>query len=756
WFVPLMRNQRFVGRSSQLSELEAQLFVEGYCQKVAIIGLGGVGKTQIALELAYQTKSKRPNCSVFWVPGTSPESIQQAYLEIGRQLLVPGIDDKEADVKNLLKSYLGNENSGQWLLILDNADDLDMWIKTTEIGAKPTRLIDYLPKSNKGSIILTTRSRKVAVEVANNVIEVPQIDEEIGFQILGKSLRNQALLDDSQSRYSVTYLPLAIVQAAAYINKNDITLSEYLSRWDDTEENIIEVLGENFEGERRYHDLKNPIATTWLISFDQIRDCDPLAAEYLSLMSCVELKIIPQSLLPPVRPKKRMIDAIGTLTAYSFISRRLGGQSFDIHRLVHLATRNWLREQESLVEWSQKTVERLTEVFPDDDHKNRNLWRAYFPHAACVLASTLVPRDAKGRAVLLERSGLCLLSDGRYTEAEEQLVQVMEIRKDALGKEHPDTLTSLSNLAWALRNQGKQKEAEAMDRRALERRERVLGNEHPGTLTSLSNLALVLRNQGKYEEAGVMSRRALEGRKKMLEKEHPDTLGSVRNLACLLNDQGKYQEAEAMSRRALEGREKVLGNNHSDTLRSINDLALILRNQGKYEEAEAMSRRALKGREKVLGNEHPDTLESVRNLAWMLDDQGKYQEAETMSRQALEGREKVLGNNHPETLRSVSNLAVVLEDNGKYEEAEAMNQRALEGKEKVLGKEHPDTLISVSNLAVFLYNRKKYEEAEAMHRRTLEGREEVLGKEHPYTPGSVNNLALVLENQGKYEETEAL
>ncbi|KAH8592642.1 P-loop containing nucleoside triphosphate hydrolase protein [Bisporella sp. PMI_857] len=761
WVVPLMRNPQFVSRSSQLSELEAKLFVDSYCPRVAIVGLGGVGKTQIALELAYQTRHKRPDCSIFWVAATSAENVQQAYLDIGRHLNIQGIDNKKADVKCLVQSYLSSENAGRWLLILDNADESDMWLKTIESGTRSTRLIDYLPTSSKGSIILTTRNRKVAVELTRDlVMELPHMDEKVGIQILKKSLHNQALLNDREPMMllmtQLTFLPLAIVQAAAYINKNDISIFEYLSLWDDTEEIIIEVLSENFEDEGRYQTLKNPVATTWLISFDQIQRCDPLAAEYLSFMSCIDPKMIPLSLLPPAQPKKRMLDAIGTLTAYSFITRQSGEQSFDVHRLVHLATRNWLKKRNSIVEWTWKTMERLVKVFPSNDHQNRSLWRTYLPHTRFILASQFISKDAKERIVLLEISGLCLQSDGRYAEAREQFLQVAEIRENALGKLHPETLKSLNYLVLVLRYQGRYKEAKDTGRRVLDGREKVLGKEHPDTLVSIDNLASVLQYQGKYEEAEVLHRRALDRKEKTLGKEHQGTLTSVSNLAEVLWYQGKYGDAEILHRQALEGKQNVLGKEHPETLMSVTNLAWMLQYQAKYEEAEAMSRQALNGKKAVLGKDHPETLTSVHNLSRILLCQCKYEEAEALSRQALNGREKLVGKDHPSTLRSLSNFAEVLRYQGKLEDAGALHRQALNEKELVLGKEHPDTLASVNSLALVLQHQGKYEEAEALYRRSLDGKEKVLGQGHPETLASVYGLAGLFLSQGQHNPAAEL
>ena len=760
WSVPLSKNQRFVGRSSQLAELEAMLFVEGYCPKVAIVGLGGAGKTQIALELAYRTRAKRPECSIFWVPATGAEIFHQAYLEIGRQMKVPGIENPAADVKKLVQSHLSDENTGEWLLILDNADDYDMFFKAIETGTQSTRLVQYLPKSSKGSVLLTSRSRKVAVEIANHMITIPEADEQIAFQILEKLLSDPALLDDHQSVKQLlarlTFLPLAVVQAAAYVNKNRVSLSEYLSLWDDTEENVIELLTDNFEDEGRYQDAKNSVAATWLISFEQIRRHDPLAIEYLSFMSCLEPKMIPQSLLPTIQSKKRVFDALGTLHAYSFISRQQDSQSFDVHRLVHLATRNWLRKQGSLLEWSMKVTRRLAVVFPDSDHKNRTLWRTYLSHALFVLAPSLVPKDDRDRLRLLERSGQCLRSDGRYNEAREQLAQVMEIKTNVLGKEHPDTLASMDDLAIVLRYQGKYEEAKLLHQQALDWREKVLGKEHPDTLTSVNGLAHALWELGKYKESESLSRRALDSRQRIFGEEHNDTLTSISLLTNSLWSQGKYKEAEVLDRQTLDRRERLLGNEHPDTLTSMNNVSTDLRQQGNYKEAEVLCRQAIAGRQKVLGVEHPDTLLSLINLSCNFQKQGRYEEAEALYRQALAGRQKVLGMEHPNTLESHGDLASDLRQLDRYEEAEALDRQALAGRQKVLGMEHPDTLASLANLAVDLWHLSRYEESEALDRQALAGRQKVLGMENPNTLCSLRNLACDLRRLGRYEETEAL
>jgi hypothetical protein len=451
WTVPFERNPRFVGREVQLERLQSVVFAEGQFLKFAITGLGGVGKTQVLLELAYRVKERYPDCSVLWLPATNIESLQQAYLEAGRQLGITGLEERQADVKKLVQHHLNQKNAGRWLLIYDNADDMDMWMKRDRPG-DGSPLKDYLPRSSQGCIIFTTRSRNIAVKlVQQNVIEVSELDENMAELLLRKSLINQDFLNSAQDTlellHQLMFLPLAIVQAAAYINENEISLSAYMSLWKEKELDVIDLLSEDFEDGGRYQNVKNPIATTWFISFEQIRRLNPLAAEYLSFMCCIDPRDIPPSLLPPAQSRKKETDAIGTLNGYSFVNRLSADNSLKVHRLVHLATRSWLRRGKSLIQWTLKAVARLEEVFPDDDHKNRSVWRAYLPHARYVLDSLLIEDSVQEKAELLWKFGKCLYLDGKYSEAEKSFFQVMKTRKRLLGENHPDTLTSLDKLA---------------------------------------------------------------------------------------------------------------------------------------------------------------------------------------------------------------------------------------------------------------------------------------------------------------------
>ena len=290
-----------------------------------------------------------------------------------------------------------------------------------------------------------------------------------------------------------------------------------------------------------------------------------------------------------------------------------------------------------------------------------------------------------------------LLDSGAYGQAERLLREVIAIRTEKLGAEHPDTLQSRHNLAAALQTQGKNAEAEQGYRAVLKIMQRVLGAEHPITLGSRNNLALALWAQGKHTEAEKEHRAVLAVLERVLGAEHPDTLGSRNNLAAALQAQGKNAEAEKEFRAVLAVKERVLGAQHPSTLNSRNNLAAALQAQGKNADVEREHRAVLAIRERILGAEHPDTLQSRANLAAALDSQGKHVEAEREHRACIEIEQRVLGMEHPDVFESCYNLALCLEAQKKLKEALTFVQCAEAGWLKVLGPEHQKTKLAKRN-----------------------------------------------------------
>ncbi len=292
WTVPFGRNEGFVGRESILQRLLEMIppgANEHDCQRTAIEGLGGIGKTQIALEAAFRVRERYPDCSVFWVPAMDVTSFENAYREIGRQLEVDGIDENKADVKSLVKTALDHESIGCWLLIVDNADDIDLLFKNT--------LTDSLPFNQKGSILFTSRNHEAVVKLdipVKNRISTKEMSRSEAIGLLQSNLEENQTRDTESTTVLLDFLadlPLAIKQASVYMSKTGMSTTKYLKHCQSSDETLIRLLSKDFEDRGRYNTIRNPVATTWFISFDHISRDKPLAATYLKFICFLAEKI---------------------------------------------------------------------------------------------------------------------------------------------------------------------------------------------------------------------------------------------------------------------------------------------------------------------------------------------------------------------------------------------------------------------------------------------------------------------------------
>ncbi|KAI5456651.1 hypothetical protein BGZ63DRAFT_395954 [Mariannaea sp. PMI_226] len=504
WMVPFGRREGFVGRQQILSQLLPRispLAQEDDCQRTALDGLGGVGKTRIAIEAAFHTHHQIPDCSVFWVPAIDVTAFDNAYHEIGRLLEVPGIDEDGADVKTLVRAALSCKDSGRWLMIVDNADDLEL------LFGPAARLSQYLPFSRSGSILFTTRTHEAAVRLdipQSGIISVGNMSREEATEMLQSGL-TVGQTQDVQSTTSLLDflcdLPLAIKQASAYMAETGTTTTNYLAYCQSSEKTSIDLLSREFEDLCRDKGTKNPIATTLLVSFEQISRDSPRASEYLRFLCFLAEKDIPIALLPPAKNILEADEAVAKLKAYAFITEMEDQNYFGIHRLVRLAIRSWVDGQEQAQASRTRLIQRFNQLFPELDHENLRLWVRYMPHALSVLESAEEGcSDEKARSGLLHT-----VAEGYYKlyhdeEAETMFRKAARLRESILGREHPDTLDSMSRLSAVLHDLWQLEEAERLLKQTLGLRLTMLGMEHPTTISEVFSLVIVLFHQGKYEE----------------------------------------------------------------------------------------------------------------------------------------------------------------------------------------------------------------------------------------------------------------
>ena len=636
--VPFGRNECFVEPGSILRRLLARIPPSANrdnCQRTAIDGLGGIGKTQVAVEAAFRVHDTQPECSIFWISALSATSFENAYRDIGCQLQIKGIDESNADVKKLVNSALDEESMGEWLLIVDNIDDERLF---------DDEFYNYFPSSHKGSILITTRMHKIAAkfDIENNIITMPKMSQAEALDLLQKGLdksRTQDSQSDKNLIYFLEYLPLAIKQASAYIATNSTSTKKYLELCQSSK-NLTILLSEPFKDGTRYPDdngINNPVATTWLISFDDLSQNKPLAAKYMRFICCLSEQDIPFFLLPDTQDQLETDKAIGTLKDYAFITERQGSESFDIHRLVRLAMRNWLEKQGKLREWLGKSIQQLSLKFPIPKYDNHKLLVKALPHAQTALQSQyeITPWPVTIELLFKVAKGLYIL--GQYKSTKQMLQQALELQKKVLPEEHPKILITMSDLGAALQDQGKYKEAEQILQQALKLQKKVLSEDHPDLLVTMARLGAVFKGQARYKEAEQMLQQVLKLQKKVLSEKCPEILITMIVLGAALQGQGKYKETEQILQQALKLQKKVLSEEHPDISITMGDLSAALHNQGKYEEAEQMLQQVLELQKKVLSEDHPDLFVTIARLGAALQKQGKNEEAEQIHQQKKSG-----------------------------------------------------------------------------------------------------------------------
>ncbi|KAJ6144600.1 hypothetical protein N7470_008495 [Penicillium chermesinum] len=556
YIIPSLRSEHFTGRESVLEELQQKLCSQPQTQKIALFGLGGIGKTQVALELARWVKSQR---------------------------------------------LLGSDKAGKWLFIVDNVDDLDLLFD---------ELYQYFPSSEKGITLLTTRSREVAVSFAKkDIVELRKMTIEEGIAFLSKIVQAESLRDQESTTKlleELDLLPLAIAQAAYYISRNNATTTRYLELMHKTEMDRMRLVSRDFRDSTRYRKMPNAVTATWLVSFNQIKNSDPSAASLLEFMSFLEPKAIPQSILPILTSEEEMEFAVGTLCSYGFLARRDQPGIFDMHSLVQLSTRIWIAEAKKTPQTIATITQRMNRCFPSDEHTERKIWRRYMPHALQVLRRE-ENKDMSERYSLLTKVGNCILADGRAKEAINSFHEVYIRNQSLFDEEHPSRLASQRNLARAYEFNGQFKQAVELFEHITTVHKRTLDEEHPSRLASQHELA---RNQ----EAVKLLEHVVAVEERTLDEEDPSRLVSQHELAVAYRSTRQLKQAIELLEHVVMVYSRIFDEEHPFRLVSQYELARTYRLNGQAEQAIQLFEHVVEVRQGALDEEHPDRLASQRML----------------------------------------------------------------------------------------------------------------------------------------------
>ena len=748
----------FVGREEQLEELHQLLQQNEQVSISAIAGMGGIGKTELALQYALTYQDEYPG-SLCWFSVRGQNLVTQIIEFARSRLKVFPPDELDSDQAKLDYCWQ-NWRSETSLIVLD---DVPNYGKFYREKIKP-----YLtPQTNKIKVLMTSRERPGA--------NIPRIDLDVLSEakalellesFIGKT-RIEAELEQAQELCKwLGYLPLGLELVGRYIALDDnLTIEKTLKRLEKRKLRARALLNP----EQADMNTQLGVASAFDLSWEIL---SPEAQElgcYLSLFDSEPFKwswvetawIISED----EEEREDGTEDLEHLRNVQLTQRNLlkavpENQAYQLHSLIAQYFRAKLEKGEQTTELKQKFCKVAIKISQSIPHtptiQEIEAVTITIPHLINVAQELTEYIDNENLIWSYLGLGSFYRGQGLYNQAERWLEQGLSCCRERLGEQHPDVATSLNNLALLYGTQGRYDEAESLFIQALELTKQLLGEQHPHVASSLNNLAALYDAQGRYESAEPLYLQALEQRKQLLGEQHPHVASSLNNLAALYESQGRYNEAEPLYLQALELRKQLLGEQHPDVATSLNNLALLYRVQGRYESAEPLYLQALELRKQLLGEQHPDVATSLNNLALLYESQGRYNEAEPLYLQALELRKQLLGEQHPHVATSLNNLALLYESQGRYNEAEPLYLQALELLKQLLGEQHPHVASSLNNLAALYRAQGRYESAEPLYRQALELYKQLLGEQHPHVATSLNNLAELYRAQGRYESAEPL
>ncbi|BAU63957.1 NB-ARC domain-containing protein [Stanieria sp. NIES-3757] len=720
---------KFVGRERDLENLNQQLQRHNQVVIAAVEGMGGVGKTELAIQYSLlNLQLKTYPGGICWIHAREQDIGLQIVNFARTDLDLNPPDDLE--LPDRVRWCWKRWQEGNTLIVLDDVNDY------SEI--KP-----YLPpQPSQFKVLITTRLKlDLPSSLYLAVLSEPDALELLS-QLVGSAKVEQELETAKELCQRLGYLPLALQLVGRYIKKRRISLAEELRRLE--EKGLGHPSMEVPENDPSWTlEIKRGVEAAFELSWDELKKFE-FAQELGCLLSLFALAPIPWTLVESAVPYREPESLENDRTELENLHLLQGEDVYQLHQLIreflnkkqiNLAIAD--EQKKYLCQALVKIAQHIPETPTIELIKSV---KDAIPHLEEVAQNLIV--SVRDEDLIWVFSGVEKFYSGQglYAQAETWCKQCLLVVQTRLGAKHPDLATSLNNLAELYRSQGRYTEAEPLYLQALYLRKRSLGEEHPDLAISLNSLALLYYAQGRYTEAELLFQQVLDLRKRLLEEEHPDLAISLNNLAAFYRSQGRYAEAEPLYLQALDLRKRLLGESHPDLAISLNNLALLYESQGRYVEAEPLYLQALELYKRLLGEEHPDVAFILNNLAKLYYAQGRYAEAEPYCRQALDLRKRLLGEEHPDVALSLNNLAELYRSQGRYTEAEPYCRQALDLRKRLLGEEHPDVAFSLNNLAKLYSDQKQYEQAKPLYRQALEIAEKSLGVNHPTTITIRENL----------------
>jgi hypothetical protein len=785
WQVPT-RNAVFTGRVEVLEQLHDRLAGTSMAvvAPMALHGLGGVGKTQVALEYAHRYMADYD--VVWWIPAEQDELINGALAPMAQSLGIRSRDSIPETAQAVRDALRQGHPYDRWLLIFDNADN-------------PSEVKEFFPGGgSSGHVIVTTRNPAWSVVAEPLEIDVFSREESVG--LLCRRVAGLSAAEATQVADKLGDLPLAIEQASAWLAETGMSAAEYVERLDNE---LVAALELN-----RPDDYPNTVAATFRLSFDRLREESPGAARVLQLCAYFSPDPISLSLLysdqmleslldydPRLQERSMLAVLIRDLTRFSLVKIDRGSNTIEVHRLVQAVIRAQMATEQEHEDAMHEVHRILVSARPrqggTDDPENWERYDLIWPHLSgseainCDYEDTrrlLIDRvrylwkrgefdealetgweidrqwqrkigaDHRQSLSLHFQIANVLRSAGRPQQAYELDKQILDKQEQALGESHPLTLQTAGSLAADLRALGKFYEALAMDEETYSKLRYAVGPDEPNTLSAANNLAVDLRLVGNFSRARVIDAETLADRQRVLGSDHPYSLHSAAMLGRDMRELGEYTDSIEILTSTYDRYHAILGEDFVDTLRTAKSVAVSLRKMGRVNEAYELTRQTSERYATAYGASQPDALACQLNLACdqsALDDQAA---AYDTAKVVLQAYEESLGHEHPFTLAARNNISTYLRGTGSVRTALEQADRTLAALRTALGDDHQFTLTCAVNRANCLHDLARVREAEIQLRETLERLAKALGPRHPDTLLCQANLAVTLRTSGKTDD----
>jgi tetratricopeptide (TPR) repeat protein len=779
------RNPNFTGRDELLEQLSKRLTAGGTTAVLpsALHGMGGIGKTQMAVEYIY--RHLQDYDLIWWIDAARTTQIRAGFSELARQLGLPVGSEALTAVSAVREALRTGRPIRRWLLVFDAADS-------------PEAVRPFFPTNGPGEILITSRNPDWAGVARPLELAVFKRDESI--ELLGKRGPEIDRTEANQLAERLGDLPLAIEQAAAWRAVTGMPVPEYLRLFD---ESVAEILDTSTPS-----DYELSVAAAWNVSFDELRKRNPAAHQILHICAFFSPEPISRDLFngagrvsispeldDALRDSIKVARAIRDINRYGLAKIDHGQNTIQLHRLVQLVLRNRVMAPQVQAQMRHGAHQLLASLDPNDPESSRHWprYRELLPHAyasdivdcddswvrqlvinimrylfqsgdhdeACQLAQRarqgftdkLGPTNPQTLEVS-SRLGLYLWALGRYKEAAELNQRTLALHREVSSEETEETLALQTNIVIDLRAQGDFAVATERSEEIYLKSKRLFGEDDPETLQAAFQHGLSLRLLGRYREAAALDAETLRRRTEVLGPDHLKTFSTNASLILDLREAGEYVRARVEQERVAAAFKARFGDDRPDSAFVTFHLAVAQRKHGDHNSALALSTAAFDQLRFMRGDDHPATMACALGHSIDLRHAGDLPGARKLGEETFERYRRILGENHPHTLGASVDLAVTLRLLGELDEARTLDERALEQLRAGIGPDHPYAIVTSINLASDLATLGHADRAFELGKDALERGTQVLGENHPTVLAAALNVGLDLRAMGRPEEAE--